>query len=129
MPTLRKGLENRFELKANLEKQIKPAYVLSIADSVKAALLKRSALSHEETYDANHSSFSGKSVSLSKIAQWLEGYGIIRMPIIDDTKDSKLYDITLTYMPEKNGDLEEQLAKMGLQLKKEDRKIDILVFR
>lgn len=128
MPTLRKELKARFDLQANIEKRRKMVYVLTIADSSKVANLKRSA-AKEENFSANHGAFHGENIELKAIADYLEGFGLVNLPVLDGTDNNYKYDIDFTFMPEKKADLENVLLNMGLQLKKEERDIDMLVFR
>ena len=121
-------LSSNFDLQAAMEKQRKTVYILTIADTAKFAKLKRST-AKEKDFTADHSDFNGQDVKLSDLDAYLEGFGIVKLPVVDETGDNTSYDIDLKYMPEKKGDLEDALADLGLQLKKEERDIDILVFR
>jgi len=123
-----KDLSSNFDLQATMEKQRKTVYVLSIADAAKVAQLKKTT-AKEKDFSADHSDFNGQDVKLSDLAKYLEGFGVVKLPVVDETGDNNSYDINLKYMPEKKGDLENALADLGLQLKKEERDIDILVFR
>ena len=128
LPTLKRELASRFELKASIEKRLKQVYVLKIADTAKIEQLKQST-TVEETFGASHGSFSGKGIKLSKIADYLEGFGLVKLPVVDETGSNKKYDISFEVQPEKNGSLTEALNGLGLKLEPGEREIDMLVFR
>ena len=125
---LREELKTRFGLQAYFEKHLKPVYILQIADAGKIAQLKKST-GNTESVAAMHGNYSGEDITLSKIADYLEQYGLVKTPVLDGTDNNTKYDIAFTFMPEKTGDLEQSLLNLGLTLKKEDRNIDVLVFR
>lgn len=126
--TLRKELAARFELKAFIEKRTKEVYVLKIADTAKVNLLKLTT-DKEETFAASHGAFSGQDIKLSKIADYLESFGLVSMPVVDGTGSNIKYDISFDYQPEKKGSLMEAINNLGLKLEKGQRDIDMLVFR
>jgi uncharacterized protein (TIGR03435 family) len=128
MPDLIKQLQSNFDLQAAMEKRRKAVYVLTIADPAKISQLKKTSFA-EENFSAGQGEFNGQDVSLNKIADYLEGFGVVKMPVVDETGNTTKYDINFTYLPEKQGDLENALAGLGLKLTKAERDIDILVFR
>jgi uncharacterized protein (TIGR03435 family) len=128
MPTLIKELQLRFDLKAAIEKRNKEVYLLKIADTAKIKQLKQSA-DKEETFGGSNGAFSGQSVKLSKIADYLEGFGLVKMPVVDETGLDVRYDIEFNYQPEKKGSLTDALTALGVKLEKGERDIDMLVFR
>jgi uncharacterized protein (TIGR03435 family) len=128
LPTLQKELKARFDLQAGVEKRMRHVYILAIADSSKITKLKRSDAT-QETFAASHGTFEGEGIFLRKIADYLEGFGLMDLPVVDETGDRNKYDITFTFMPEKKGDLEDALRNLGLKLIKAEREIDMLVFR
>jgi uncharacterized protein (TIGR03435 family) len=128
MPTLITALQSRFDLKASIEKRSKEVYLLKIVDTGKIKQLKQSA-DKEETFGGSNGAFSGQSVKLGKIANYLEGFGLVKMPVVDETGSDVKYDIEFNYQPEKKGALTDALTALGLKLEKGERDIDILVFR
>lgn len=128
MPTLRKGLKAHFDLRASIEKRRRMVYVLTIADRNKIKQMKNGT-AKGEVFSANHGSFHGQDIRLEKIADYLESFGLVNLPVVDDTNNRNRYDIDFTYMPEKKGDLQNALVNLGLKLKKEYRDIDMLIFR
>jgi len=128
LPTLKRELKTKFDLQANFEKRTKQVYVLTIVDTSKIGHLKP-ATTKVYKFFGGSGSFNGQHVQLKDIASYIERSGIIRAPILDETNDSRYYDITFAYQPEKNGDFDNALLNLGLQLTKTDREINILVFK
>jgi uncharacterized protein (TIGR03435 family) len=128
MPTLRNELSTRFELHADIEKYKKTIYLLQVADINKVALLKKWT-GPEMNFTGGQGTFKGIGISFKKIADYLEGYGLVDLPVVDDTGDNDKYDIAFNYMPEKKGDLEMALNNLGFRLIKSEREIDMLVFK
>jgi len=128
LPTLKRELKAKFDLQANFEKRIKQVYVLSIADTSKISHLKPST-AQAYKFSGGSGSFNGIHIKLNDIAAYLEKYGIIKVPVVDETNDTHYYDITFAYLPEKTGDLEDVLLSLGFRLTKTEREINILVFK
>ncbi|RNL55920.1 DUF3738 domain-containing protein [Pedobacter jejuensis] len=128
LPTLRKHLQEKLTLKANLEKRLKPVYVLTAVDNIKFPSLKRSN-STKGDFQGSGDTFSGEGIKLRHVAQYLEEFGLVDLPVVDGTNNTERYNITFTFIPEKKGDLEKSLANLGLKLTKSEREIDMLVFR
>jgi uncharacterized protein (TIGR03435 family) len=128
LPTLRKHLRKKLDLKAQLEKRSKSVYVLTVADEAKMLSLKRST-SPVAHISGSGDTFNGQGVKLRQVAEYLEEYGLVDLPVVDGTNNTARYNITFTFTPEKKRDLEKALANLGLKLTKSERKIDMLVFR
>jgi uncharacterized protein (TIGR03435 family) len=127
-PTLIKELQARFDLKAAIEKRSKEVYILKIADTAKIKQLKPPT-EQEETFGGGGGVFNGQDVKLGMVANYLEGFGLVQMPVVDETGSTARYDISFDYMPEKKGSLMEAITSLGLKLEKGQREIDMLVFR
>ncbi|TDO24941.1 redoxin family protein [Pedobacter duraquae] len=128
LATLRAELKSRFDLNASVEKRLKVAYILKVADPKLVAKIELSKLK-EQQLNASGAAFNGEGVTFATIANYLEDFGVTNIPVIDETKDSKRYDISFNFMPEKKGDYLEELHKLGLDLVKSEREIDVLIFR
>lgn len=127
-PTLLAELKSRFDLNAAFEKQNKKVYVLKIADSSKVRQLKISAAG-AENFSARDGQFDGQHGKLAKVADYLESFGVVKAPVVDETGDDKYYDIDFNFQPEKGESLTDALAGLGLKLEQGEREIDVLVFR
>jgi uncharacterized protein (TIGR03435 family) len=65
-------------------------------------------------------------LTMTDFADFLESYGTDKL-VVDETFSKGKFDIRFTFQPENPQSLLDQLAKMGLKLDKEQRKIDMLV--
>lgn len=128
LKTLEKGLRDRFELKAGLEKQTKKVYVLEVSDKEKINTLTAST-SKEAEFSARGDRFEGRGIGLEKIAQYLEGFGIVKLPVVDETGIETNFDIAFSFEPENKESLNTALKDLGLGLREAQREIEVLVFR
>lgn len=128
LPALRRELKVRFNQPVSVEKRLRPVYVLTVSDSAKVKALKLSTAAEEEMAGGS-GTFTGNGIHISAIARYLDGFGLVNMPVVDETNNSNRYDIAFTYLPEKKGDLQQVLAGLGLQLVKQEREIDMLIFK
>ncbi|WP_183906738.1 TIGR03435 family protein [Rufibacter immobilis] len=128
LPTLRKELQKMFTVRARLEKRLRAVYVLQVAD---AAKVKKNPVSQAKTevFEASAGVFDGEHVTLAKVADYLESFGMVNLPVVDETGDKTFYDLSFEFEPEKKGAVHEALANLGLKLEKAQRPIDVLVFR
>ncbi|WP_460680102.1 DUF3738 domain-containing protein [Mucilaginibacter koreensis] len=104
LPALRRELKARFNQPVSVEKRVRPVYVLTVSDPAKVKALKLSTAAEEEMAGGS-GTFTGDGVRLAKMAEYLEGFGLIKMPVVDDTGNTNRYDIAFIHLPEKKGDL------------------------
>jgi uncharacterized protein (TIGR03435 family) len=128
LPTLRKELQQLFALRATMEKQVRPVYVLQVSDAGKVKKMPLSTAAAKGV-DAHAGEFDGKRVGFADVADYLESFGMVNLPVVDETRNKALYDLFFEFEPEKKGAIHEALAKLGLKLEKAERPIDVLVFR
>ncbi len=128
LPTLRRELAERFGVKAGLEKRRKAVYVLRVADPEKVSGLKKSAAT-EEKLTARSGAFSGEGVRLGSVGEYLESFGIVKQPVVDETGVATRFDLSLTFEQERPESLTEALRQLGLKLAQAEREIEVLVFR
>jgi uncharacterized protein (TIGR03435 family) len=128
LPALKEQLESHWPLRVSMEKRMRHVYVLAIADSSKISRLKKSTATVSES-GGGQGAFSGVKLRLSDIGDYLEGFGQVNKPVVDETGDTNFYDINLAFMAEKKGDLQNALNGLGLKLVEADREINLLVFR
>lgn len=79
-----------------------------------------------------YTSYSGrglsmKSSSIEMLASFLEGQ--FNIPVINETKLTKLYDLELPWYNENPGQIHEELKKIGLEIRDAERKIEVLVIK
>ncbi|MBC3540327.1 TIGR03435 family protein [Rufibacter sediminis] len=128
LPTLRKELQKMFTVRASLEKRPREVYVLQVADAAKVKKIPISRAKAEK-FGASAGTFEGEHVPLAKVADYLESFGMVNLPVVDETGNKTFYDLFFEFEPEKKGAIHEALAKLGLKLEKAQRPIDVLVFR
>ena len=126
LPTLKMELLKRFELQAKITSLLKPVYVLKIADINKVNKILLSDKSEKEGYGGGSGTFSGDAVVFADIAEYLESFGIVNLPVVDETNTNRKFNIQMVYQPEKPETLTKALADLGLKLEKSARKIEIL---
>ncbi|MBL7723634.1 MAG: TIGR03435 family protein [Chitinophagaceae bacterium] len=123
--TIQKKLSEVFGIKAKIEKRKMSVYVLKKnSDSVSFRISKET----NDFYSAGAEYFTGNGVKVSALTDYLENFGIMGIPVIDETGIKGRYDIQLKWEPEKKGAVREAFAKAGFILEKAEREIDVLVF-
>jgi len=126
LPTLKAELLKRFELQAKITLLLKPVYVLKVADYSKVDKLMVSDKLDKEGYGGGSGTFSGDAVVFADIADYLESFGIVNLPVVDETNTNKKFNIQMVYQPEQPETLTKALADLGLKLEKSERRIDML---
>jgi thiol-disulfide isomerase/thioredoxin len=126
LPALQKELAKRFDLQAKIEQQTKDAYVLKITDREKFEKIPVNT-SGRRTFGAMHGEIDEERITMADFANYLENYGIEKLPVIDETLNKGFFDIKFSFQPEKPESLVAVLNNMGLTLEKQSRKIDFLV--
>lgn len=64
---------------------------------------------------------------MKDFADYLESYGTGHLFVIDETNSKEKFDIKFSFQPENPASLTQVLNDMGLVLKKDQRKVDMLV--
>lgn len=126
LPTLRNELAKRFDLQAKVETQTKNSYVLKISDPERFKKIARNT-SGKRTYFASHGEIDQQSMTMTDLADFLESFGVGRLPVVDETGNKEKFDIKFSWQPENPTSLTEVLTNMGLTLKKEQRPINMLI--
>ncbi len=67
------------------------------------------------------------NASLDELAGYLEGFGIVGLPVINDAGSENIYSIDFQFDPESSDSFHTALKKMGLSIKTEERSIVVLV--
>jgi uncharacterized protein (TIGR03435 family) len=127
LPTLRQELASRFDLRVALEPRRRPVYLLGIGDAHR--LPPVSPTTDKRDIAASSGVYEGRRVALADVADYLESFGIVPIPVLDDTRSTAHYSIRLDYQPEKPADFLRALATQGLTLKKAERTVEMLVIR
>jgi uncharacterized protein (TIGR03435 family) len=126
LPTLKKELSKRFDMRAKIETQTKDILVLKIADSAK---FKKAPVNTTgiRTYYARHGAIDQQAITMTNFAAYLESYGNGHLIVVDETHISKKFDIKFSFQPENPASLTQILNNMGLVLEKDQRRVDMLV--
>ncbi|MDB5086189.1 MAG: hypothetical protein JWR09_183, partial [Mucilaginibacter sp.] len=126
LPTLKKELAKRFDLQAQVEQQTKSAWVLKITDPEKFKKIPHNT-SGKRTYSASHGAIDQQDMTMANFAEYLESYGLGKLPVVDETGNNEKFDINFSFQPENPASLIQVLTDMGLGVEKQDRKIDMLI--
>jgi uncharacterized protein (TIGR03435 family) len=127
LPTLRQELAARFDLRATLEPRTKQVYLLRVANARKLPPATGSAKS--SVVGASQGMYQGDNVRLADVAEYLENFCDLKLPVLDATASTARYNLHFEYQPEKLGDLLRALADLGLALEKAERPVEMLVLR
>ncbi|AMJ66616.1 redoxin domain-containing protein [Hymenobacter sp. PAMC 26628] len=125
LPTLRRELAARFDLRATLEPRSKPVYLLKVVDAHK--LLPARGPGGGGTAGGGH--YDAPNAPLAAVADYLEGFGVVKLPVLDATGSAARYNVRFEYQPEKPGDLARALAAAGLALEAAERPVAVLVLQ
>ena len=95
--------------------------------SAKPGGITLSAADAPQPYTARGDHFNSSGATMADFAEYLEGFGIVGGPVLDETSTDQVYEIDFSFDPENPDSFTQRLAEMGLMVKKETREIDILV--
>lgn len=121
---MKKKLAENFDVKARMEKR---KMMVTVLKRNKEPLGIKVSDTTNKYYSASSNFFSGDGVLVSSLAEFLEGHGLAGMPVVDETGISGRYNIHMEWEPEKKGSMIEQFRKMGFELLKEEREIEMVV--
>lgn len=121
---LRQQIEGHFDVKARLEKRTITVAAMYQPDTLNIQLEKGDT---QELLEARGDRFISNGGTFSDFADYLEGYGIVGLPVVDATNNDQLYNIQFRFEPENRNTFHEGLREMGLKLKKEEREVEVLV--
>jgi uncharacterized protein (TIGR03435 family) len=127
LPTLRQELAARFDLRATLEPHAKQVYVLRVADARKLPPITGS--QKASSVAASEGTYQGTNVTLAEVADYLESFGLVELPVLLASPTTARYNLEFSYQPEKPGDLLRALSDLGLTLEKAERPVEMLVLR
>ncbi|MFM9911697.1 MAG: TIGR03435 family protein [Chitinophagaceae bacterium] len=121
---LQKKLPEYFDVKTRLEKRKITVHILKRNNE--PLTFKPSSVVND-TYAASSNHFTGEGVGMKNIAEYMESFGILGTPVLDETGINTRYDIHLEWEPEKKGSFREAFSKAGLVVEKVEREIEVLV--
>ncbi|MFK7748886.1 MAG: redoxin domain-containing protein [Kordia sp.] len=118
-----KKLEETFAVKAKLSTRTIPVYVLSVIDRTKLTKLKST--TKERTLEFRGYEFHAKKIRMADFQDYIENETPV--PVVDETNYFGLLDIDFVFDPQKKGSFKAELAKIGLELSKAEREVELLV--
>jgi uncharacterized protein (TIGR03435 family) len=121
---MQQQLPKYFDIKARWEKKKMPVMVVK---RTQGPLLLSPSTEQSDYFGASSNHFNGTGVKVSALAKFLEDFGIVNMPVLDETNVSGRYTIQLEWQPEKKGHMQEVFRNAGFELVKEEREIEVLV--
>jgi Protein of unknown function (DUF3738) len=125
--TLRARLSEHFAYKTRIQKVKDTVFVLSRIGPPDSSVA-RSPTSSEKGGRKNWGRFEDRNVAPgAAMAEYLEAFGIIRKPMLNETDDRTPYDISFKWEPEKKGAVDEFLKKLGLKMDKAIREYEVLI--
>jgi uncharacterized protein (TIGR03435 family) len=127
LQTLRDKLLNSFTVRAKLEKRKMQVIVLKRKDSIPFSLAATSIALGEITGSGRGDGFESSSATLDEFATYLEDFGILGKPVINETGITGSYKFNFSFEPEKKGSFKAAMAAMDLIYSKEEREIDVLI--
>lgn len=125
--TLQKELLKRFELQAKIEKMLKPVYVLKVGNLEKVNQIIENKELGKGGYGGGSGTFSSEGAKFSDLADYLEGFAIVKLPVVDETGIARKLNFQLVYQAENPASLTKALSDIGLKLEKAERAINMLI--
>lgn len=116
------SLGNHFGWQIDTIMQSIDVWVVSKAeDGIQLASAKK-----QSPASASGAGFSSNGATIQDFADYLEGFGLAGMPVINETgSGDQLYDIGFSFQPEDTSTFWAAIKEMGLSIKKEERTISV----
>lgn len=121
---MQQQLPRHFDIKARWQKKKMPVTVLKRTEG---PLTIKPSAEENDLYSGSGNHFNGDGVTMASLANYLENFGIVQMPVVDETNLGGRYTLQLEWQPEKKGHMQEVLRNAGFELVKAEREIDVLV--
>lgn len=123
--TFKEKLLSTLEIKAATKIKEMEVVVVSLNDSVPFSLSK--SVDQKKELRSRADQYKSNGSSMEDFARYLERYGILGMPVVDETGLEGKYQFDFSFDSENSKSFLETIKKMGLKLKKEKRQIEVLV--
>jgi len=117
-------LLSSFSIQAKTEIREQDVAVLFRLDSMNQPL--KEAIDKTD-YEARGDYFSGSGVKLDTFADYLESFGVVDLPVVNETSLDGLYTIEFSFDPENPDSFYKSLGEMGIGIKRATRPIEVLV--
>lgn len=120
---LQEKLSEALDFRVRLDSIEMDVVILSKHDSTSFELRKTD---EHVGFSGRGDGFKSEGANLNDLSTYLENFGIVGMPVVNETGIEGTYKIDFSFSPEKKGDLQTQLKAIGLSIKKGKRKIEVL---
>ncbi|HKK75943.1 MAG TPA: redoxin domain-containing protein [Saprospiraceae bacterium] len=121
---LREKIHEQFDIQARLEKRKEEVVVLYRPDTLESNLQEAD---KAMPVRAGGDHFASEGATLGEFADYLESFGIVGKPVVDETDDEQRYAFDFFFEPENPDTFHKAIREMGLKLKKAEREIEVLV--
>ena len=122
---LKEKLLSALEIKARVEQREMEVAVMTLNDSIPFGL--ELATAEKTALNSRGDQYISNKSSLADFAEYLENYGIVGMPVKDETGLSEEYKFDFSFDPENPKSFFAAMDRIGIKLKKQKRKVDVLV--
>lgn len=123
--TIQDKLPELFDANVKLEKRKISVHVLKKNTEI-ITFKKSNELN--DFYSGKSNEFTGNGLKITALAEYLEKFGLLGTPVVDETGIEGRYDIHLEWESGKKGAVKEAFLKAGFVLEKTEREIEVLVF-
>jgi uncharacterized protein (TIGR03435 family) len=123
---LREKLDDALDIKARVEIKELEVAVLFKNDSIPFALTPKSA-DEKISASSRGDHFSSNQATLNEFRSYLERFGIVGLPVVNETGILGEYKFDFTFDPENPKSFFPALENLGLKIKRATRKIEVLV--
>ncbi len=89
--------------------------------------IKAKSVEEKGLTQARGDGFKNEGATMAEFCDYLEGFGIVGMAVVDETGDDGLYAIDFSFDPENAQSFKEAMTKLGLTYEKGVRKTEVLV--
>ncbi|MFN3784567.1 MAG: redoxin domain-containing protein [Spirosomataceae bacterium] len=123
---MKQHLDSYFGYSSIIDMRIRPVKILKEIDGKKVDI-KESQKGMESYTSYGGGGLSMKNSSIETLASFLESQ--LNIPVVNESKLTKLYDLELPWFNENPGQIHEELKKIGLEIRDAERKIEVLVIK
>ena len=88
---------------------------------------EKSTLDSKKFKSTSGRGIDAQKVKLQAITEYMEGFGLVKVPVVDETNDENLYNIKLAFREEAPEQFFEELERRGLEVVDAEREIEVLV--
>lgn len=118
--------------KARIEIRQVECYVFTVADpsvleSLRSKASKGNNTASNQPMIIRATNYNKKNVPLNDLFNHFEQFGILKIPIVDETRLSGTFDLTFEFDAENPNSFKNELSKLGLKAERKTKDIEMLV--